>query len=183
MPVFNSGPAFFKQLLLPPSVALSASWAPQAPRNAAVALKGLASQLGASSLHPVSGGGPATSLSASAPALCLALATPPPDSAQEEPLVFAPGAPPPCGGWCLPFFCRPLYRFGEGGSRCLVDRCSCAPRTGQTVGSFHHGLGSPRGPLACRWRHTSPRPRSRVHCRPRWGILPTTGLPDGVHLA
>ena len=94
MPVFNSGPAFFKQLSLPPSVALSASWASQAPRNAAVASKGLASQIGASLLHPVSGGGggPATSLSASAPALCLALATPPPDSDQEEPLVSAPGA-------------------------------------------------------------------------------------------
>ena len=153
MPVINSGPAFFKQLSLPPSVALSASWASQAPRNAAVASKGLASQLGASSLHPVSGGGPATSLSASAPALCLALATPPPDSAQEEPLVSAPG-------------CRPLYWLGEGGSRCLVDRCSCAPRTGQTVGSFRHGLGIPCGPLARRWRHTSPRPWSRVHCWP-----------------
>jgi hypothetical protein len=98
MPVFNSGPAFFKQLSLPPSVALSAFWASQAPRNAAFASKGLASQLGALSLHPVSGGGgPATSLSASAPALCLALATPPPDSAQEEPLVAAPGAPPIAG--------------------------------------------------------------------------------------
>ena len=135
MPVFNSGPAFFKQLSLPPSVALSASWASQAPRNAAVASKGLASQLGASSLHPASGGGEGSSVVA----LCI-------------------------GG--LPFFCRPLYWFGEGGSRCLVDRCSCAPRTGQTVGSFRHGLGSPRGSLARRWRHTSPRPRSRVHCWP-----------------
>ena len=57
LPVFNSGPAFFKQLSLPPSVALSASWASQAPRNAAIALKGLAFQLGALSLHPVSGRG------------------------------------------------------------------------------------------------------------------------------
>ena len=47
-------------------MALLASWASQAPRNAAVASKGLASQLGASSLHPASGGGrgPASSLSA-----------------------------------------------------------------------------------------------------------------------
>jgi len=80
MPVFNSGTAFFKQLSLPPSVALSASWV---SRNAAIASKGLASQLGASLHYPVSGGGgPATLLSASAPALYLALATPPPDSAQ-----------------------------------------------------------------------------------------------------
>jgi hypothetical protein len=103
MPVFNSGPAFFKQLWLPPSVALWASWASQAPRNAAIALKGLAFQLGALSLHPVSGRGggrggrPATLFSALAPALCLALATPPHDSAQEEPLLSAPGAPPIAG--------------------------------------------------------------------------------------
>jgi hypothetical protein len=139
MVVYHSGPAFFKQLSLPPSVALPASWASQTPRNAALASKGLASQLGASLLFPLVEGGPAALLSASAPALSYALA--PGDAAPVSTL-----AAPPAGG-CVFLTLADRYMClltEKAGALLVVARVTKAP--GKLSDPFIIVLGAPTVP-------------------------------------